>query len=222
MTLLLHKEIDGLKRRILELGAVVEEHLRKAVRSLQDRNGVLAREVMEADEKVDQLEVDLEEEGLKIIALHQPVAVDMRFIVAVLRINSDLERIGDLAVNLAERALYLAGRPEVALPLDIGPMAEKAQGMLKASLDALVNMDVELARRILDQDEEVDAMNREAYTVIYAHLKANPELAEPLLHMLSSTRHLERVADHATNIAEDVIYMVEGNIIRHQPEHYPH
>jgi phosphate transport system protein len=221
MTLLLHKEIERLKKELLALGAIVEELLRKSVRSLQGRDAALAREVIEADERVDNREVELEEDGLKIIALHQPVAIDLRFIVSVLRINSDLERIGDLAVNIAERASYLAGAELPAAVIDFAPMAEKAQEMLTKSLDAFVNMDTGLAQRILEMDNEVDAMNRKMFCTIYEFIRKNPEDVEALLHLLSASRHLERIADHATNIAEDVIYMVEGNIVRHKPEDYP-
>jgi phosphate transport system protein len=221
MTLLLHKEIERLKKELLALGAIVEELLRKSVRALQGRDAKLAREVIEADERVDNREVELEESGLKIIALHQPVAIDLRFIVSVLRINSDLERIGDLAVNIAERATYLAGAEPLAVAIDFTPMAEKAQEMLTKSLDAFVNMDPALGRKILDMDNEVDAMNRQMYCTIYELIRKNPEDVEVLLHLLSASRHLERIADHATNIAEDVIYMVDGNIVRHKPEEYP-
>ena len=216
MTLLLHKEIERLKKELLALGAIVEELLRKAMRSLQTRDATMAREVMDADERVDNREVELEEDGLKIIALHQPVAVDLRFIVAVLRINGDLERIGDLAVNIAERAIFLAGHPAPGVPIDFAPMAEKAQEMLTRSLDAFVNLDTALARRIIEMDNEVDAMNRQMYCSVYELIRKNPEDVEVLLHLLSASRHLERIADHATNIAEDVIYLVQGEIVRHR------
>jgi phosphate transport system protein len=221
MTLLLHKEIERLKKELLALGAIVEEQLRKAVRALQSRDTALAREVMDSDERVDNREVELEEDGLKIIALHQPVANDLRFVVSVLRINSDLERIGDLAVNIAERASYLAGTEPLAAPIDFAPMAEKAQEMLTKSLDAFVNADTPLARQILEMDNEVDAMNRGMYCTVYELIRRRPEDVEILLHLLSASRHLERIADHATNIAEDVIYMIDGNIVRHKPEEYP-
>jgi phosphate transport system protein len=221
MTLLLHKEIERLKKELLALGAIVEELLRKAVRSLQARDAELAREVIQADERVDNREVELEEDGLKIIALHQPVAVDLRFIVSVLRINSDLERIGDLAVNIAERARYLAGAACHAPGIDFAAMAEKAQEMLTKSLDAFVNMDPALAQHVLEMDNVVDEMNRRMYCSVYALIRRDPAEVEALLHLLSASRHLERIADHATNIAEDVIYMVEGNIVRHKPEEYP-
>lgn len=220
MTLLLHKEIERLKKELLALGAIVEELLRKAMRALETRDAALARAVMDADERVDNKEVELEEDGLKIIALHQPVAIDLRFIVSVLRINSDLERIGDLAVNIAERARYLAGAEPLAVPIDFRPMAETAQEMLTKSLDAFVNMDTTLAQQILDMDNDVDEMNRRMYCTVYELIRKSPENVEVLLHLLSASRHLERIADHATNIAEDVIYMVDGNIVRHKPEEY--
>lgn len=213
-------EIERLKKMILSLGAVAEDAMKKSVLALETRAAGLAREIIEDDLKIDKMEVELEEEGLKILALHQPVAIDLRFIVAVLRINSDLERIGDLAVNLAERALFLSSREPLEVPLDLAGMAGKAQEMLEKSLDALVNMDAHMAREVLKMDDEVDEMNSEMFTIIYDRIMKNPQRAEDLIHHLSATRHLERVADHATNIAEDVIYMVEGEIIRHQAEDF--
>jgi phosphate transport system protein len=220
MKLLLHKEIERLKNEMLALSAVVEELLRKAMSALQGHDAERAREVIAADERVDQLEVELEEAALKIIALHQPVADDLRLIVSVLRINSDLERIGDLAVNIAERATFLSSHPAPGMPIDFAPMAEKAQEMLTRCLDAFVNLDTALARRIIEMDNEVDAMNRQMYCSVYDLIRRNPDHIESLLHLLSASRHLERIADHATNIAEDVIYMVEGRVVRHKPEEY--
>ncbi len=176
------------------------------------------------DIKIDEMEVELEEEGLKILALHQPVAIDLRFIVAVLRINSDLERIGDLAVNLAERASFLSSEKQCRdlpeIPVYLTKMAEKAKEMVHLSLDALVNLDPGLAREVMEADDIVDAMNREMFQLIYDRIKETPDRVEGLIHLLSATRHLERVADHATNIAEDVIYMITGEIVRHQAEDF--
>jgi phosphate transport system protein len=216
----LRRELEKLKQHILGLGAVVEESMRKAVQALEQRKAPLAEEVMAADLEIDHAEVELEEECLKILALHQPVAIDLRFIVAVLKINNDLERIGDLAVNIAERALYLAEHDETRAPLDFGQMARKAQTMVKDALDALVNMDPDLARSICAADDEVDAINREMYIEVQRSIRQTPDRLEGLIHLLSASRHLERVADHATNIAEDVVYMVEGEIIRHHAEDY--
>ena len=220
MTTHLQREIDKLKKMILYMGAEVEDTVRKAVDALVTKNSALAEEVIQSDELMDQLEVEIEEDCLKILALHQPVAIDLRYVIAILKINNDLERIGDLGVNIAERASYLATHQPIDLPLDFQGMAELSQLMLKRSLDALVNSDPILARQVRASDDEVDAMNRHMYSLIQEFIRNNPERVEQLLHLLSVSRHLERIADQATNIAEDVIYMVEGEIVRHQPEDF--
>jgi len=220
MTGILQKEIEKLKKLILTLTAIVEENLDKAVISLVTRDLALARKIIQGDYVVDEMEVEIEEEGLKILALHQPVAIDLRFIVAVLRINSDLERIGDLAVNLAERASFISSNPRLQVPIDLSKMSQKAQEMLKLAIDALINMDADTAMRVIDMDDIVDEMNRKMFEVIYKRIREVPHKAEVLIHHLSATRHLERVADHATNIAEDVIYMITGEIVRHQAEDF--
>ncbi|MBN1846104.1 MAG: phosphate signaling complex protein PhoU [Sedimentisphaerales bacterium] len=220
MAIHLQREIDNLKKKILNLGALVESRVRKATLSIQNRNPDLARDVIETDLEIDYVEVDVEEECLKILALHQPVAVDLRFIIAVLKINNDLERIGDLAVNIAERALYLVSQPPLGVSLDFVGMARRVQRMLKNSLDALVNFSASLAKEVCLDDDEVDAMNRQMYLSVQQGIRSQPQRVEPLIHMLSVSRHLERIADHATNIAEDVIYMVEGEIVRHKTEEY--
>lgn len=211
----LEKEIASLKERILSLGASVEAGVQRAARSLTRRDPVLALKVIDSDFEIDQMEVVVEEECLKILALHQPVANDLRLIIAILKINNDLERIGDLAVNIAERAMHLSTHDRVDLPFDFQSMSEKTQIMLKGSLDALVNQDVNLARQVCMADDEVDAMNRDVFSRVEAEIKKDPESLSSLIQLLSASRYLERVADHATNIAEDVIYMVEGEIIRH-------
>ncbi len=216
----LQRELDKLKRQILSLSAMVEENVRNAVRSLENRDAQLAARVIEADLEVDYAEVDVEEECLKILALHQPVAIDLRFIVAVLKINSDLERIGDLAVNIAERAQFIATHDRVDTPFDFAAMADKARTMVRKSLDSLVGLDPGLAREVCGMDDEVDAMNREMYGQVRDSIQRHPHQLECLTHLLSVSRHLERIADHATNIAEDVIYMTEGEIVRHRPEQY--
>ncbi len=216
----LERELGRLKRQILALSAVVEESVQRAVDSIQNRDADLARHVIQADENIDQMEVDIEEECLKILALHQPVAIDLRFIVAVLKINNDLERIGDLAVNIAERALFLATRGRTAPFFDFQGMARLVQQMLKDSLDALVNIDPSLARKVCISDDEVDEMNRQMFKEAEEMFRQQPEGSDVLLHTLSISRHLERIADLATNIAEDVIYMAEGDIVRHQTEDF--
>lgn len=218
MTTHLQREIENLKKRILYMGAEVEDTVRKAVDALVSRNTALAEQVTASDEMMDELEVAIEEECLKILALHQPVAIDLRYVIAILKINNDLERIGDLGVNIAERASYLATHAPIDLPLDFTGMAEMAQLMLKRSLDAMVNLDTQLARQVRASDDDVDAINRHMYALIEEYIQANPERVAESLHLLSASRHLERIADQATNIAEDVIYLVEGEIVRHQPE----
>jgi len=220
MTIHLQREIERLKKHILRLSAVVEESFQRAVKSLEERDSYLAQLVMESDFEIDKMEVEIEEECLKILALYQPVAVDLRFIVAVLKINNDLERIGDLAVNIAERAAFLATRERINIPFDFSGMARKAKSMLKRSLDALMKMDALLARGVCASDDEVDAMNREMYLQVQDGIRNQPEHLESLIHLLSASRHLERIADHATNIAEDVLYMIKGEIVRHRAEDY--
>lgn len=216
MTNHLQREIDAIKRELLSLGGVVEENLWKAVRAFNDRDEALAEEVVATDREIDRREVQMEEECLKVLALHQPVAVDLRLIVAVLKINNDLERIGDLAVNIARRAHFLASHPQVQAPFDLPGMARLAQGMLHDSLDAVVNMDTAEARRICESDDELDAVHRQTYGLVRDEIRAHPEQLDALTHILSTSNHLERIGDLATNIAEDVIYMAEGQIVRHR------
>jgi len=216
----LQREIEKLKTMLLSLGADVEENVYRAVRALDERNATLANQVIQGDIQVDRYEVYLEEECLKILALHQPVAIDLRFVIAVLKINNDLERIGDLAVNIAERAAFLAGREALDVPFDFLSMAEKTRGMLKRALDALVNMDPRMARDVCAADDEVDSLNREMYGRIQKSMQQHPNRIESLIHYLGVSRYLERIADHATNIAEDVIYMVDGDIVRHKASSY--
>lgn len=220
MALHMQRELDKLKRKVLSLSALAEESLQKAVEALEERDAALARRIIEADYAIDQMEVEVEEDCLKLLALYQPVAIDLRFIIATIKINSELERIGDLAVNIAERAEYLATHGRVDVPFDFAGMADKARAMVARALDALVNMDARLARQVCAADDEVDAMNREMYDKVKDTMRKHPEWIDQLVHILSTSRHLERVADHATNIAEDVIYMIEGEIVRHRTEDY--
>jgi len=216
----MEKEIDKLNKRILALCAQVEEQVWHAVKSIKERNDDLARKVISHDTDIDEEEVDIEEECLKILALHQPVAIDLRFIITVLKINNDLERIGDLAVNIAERALFLAEQPKINISIDLLDMAQNAQLMLRRSLDALINRNPEIAYQVCASDDTVDHMNRQMYLKVQEAILKNPEQISALIQLLSASRHLERIADHATNIAEDVIYMIEGQIIRHKNEEY--
>jgi phosphate transport system protein len=172
------------------------------------------------DYDIDQEEVNIEEDCLKVLALYQPVAIDLRFLVTVLKINTDLERIGDLSVNIAERSDFLSRQTPVTVPFDFDLMAEKTQSMLHKGIDALVNIDCELAYNVCAMDDEVDAINKEMYQLVIQSILENPSDIDSLIHLLSVSRHLERIGDHATNIAEDVIYMAEGKIIRHKIENF--
>jgi phosphate transport system protein len=216
----LQREIEYLKKRILALGDTVEKAVHDAAAAIEEMNGTLAMTIIDQDAETDQQEVEVEEECLKILALHQPVAHDLRFIIAVLKINNDLERIGDLAVNIAERAVFLASQPKPVISFDFTSMAQTTQLMLKKSLDALVNQNPDLARQVCTIDDAVDAMNRQVYIKVQEAILAHPEQIGALIHLLSVSRHLERIADHTTNISEDVIYMIEGQIVRHKTEKY--
>lgn len=216
MPIHLQKELERLKKTLLQLSALVEESVQKAVKSVHDRDAVLAEKVVKMDKEIDQMEIEVEEECLKILALHQPVAIDLRFIVAILKLNNDLERIGDLAVNIAERSLYeLSQYKTWDIPFDFNEMESKVQSMLKRALDALVEKNVKLARQVCIDDQEVDNLHKETIDGVRAYIQKNPELFDRLLPLLSVSRQLERIADHATNIAEDVIYMIKGEIVRH-------
>ena len=216
----LQKEIENLKKELLTLCAMAEDRLWQAVNSIKNRDIKLAEKIMDSDMDIDQMEVKVEEECLKILALHQPVAIDLRFIITALKINNDLERIGDLAVNIAERSHFLATQKTISIRFDFETMAEKTQTMLKNSIDAMINIDLDLALRVCQADDEIDTLNRQMYEQVKIQIKQQPEHIETLIHLLSVSRHLERIADHATNIAEDVIYMIKGEIVRHKTENY--
>lgn len=211
----LQTELQKLRKSILSLGAMAEERVRMAIKALEHREGMLAKEVIESDREIDAYEVEVEEDCLKILALHQPVAVDLRFIAAVIKINNDLERIGDEAVNIAERVVIITKRPPLMVPFNYMAISEKTEAMLKSSLDALVSLDADLAYKVLLQDDEVDDMNREIYDKVKDAIRLEPDRVGYLVNLLLVSRHLERIADHATNIAEEVIYMIEGEIPRH-------
>ena len=215
MTGHMEREIAKLKKSILALAAVVEESVKQAVIALEKRDTELARKIIEGDLAVNQREVELEEDCLKILALHQPVAADLRFIVAVLKINNDLERIGDLAANMADRTVDLVENRAKEAPFDLELMADKVELMLEKALDALVNFDINLANEAIHLDDEVDQMHKESFTKVKEKIRENPDEMEAQINYLSISRYLERIADLATNIAEDVVYLIEGKIVRH-------
>jgi phosphate transport system protein len=218
MAVHLQNEIEKLKKKIVLYGGMIEKTLENAIRSIRDKNDELARLVLESDTLADQWEVDTEEECLKILALHQPVAVDLRFIIAVLKINNDLERIGDEAVNIAERSLRISPLTLPGQPVDFGPLCAQVQEVLRQSLDALVRLDAPLAHRVRNSDDAIDEMVHAMFVNLKNEIKKYPEQTDQLVEYLRVCRHLERIADHATNIAEDVIYMIEGSIVRHRQE----
>jgi len=216
MTKHVERQIGQLKERILRVGTLVEEAISKSITALINRDAKLAQRVMASDEEIDRMEVEVEEECLKILALYQPVAADLRFVVAVLKINNDLERMGDLAKNIAKRVLQLTGGKPFRLPPEIRTMAMQAQEMVRHSLDAVVNADPGLARQVREEDDTIDSARQKIHRRILEEIRATPDDVESLLRINSVSKHIERIADMATNVAEDVIYMVEGDIVRHR------
>ena len=216
MTKHIERQVDALKERILRVGTLVEEAISKSITALINRDAALAQRVIANDEEIDRMEVEVEEECLKILALYQPVAADLRFVVAALKINNDLERMGDLAKNIAKRVAQLASGKSYELPPEIRTMAMQAQEMVKQCLDAVVNGDPSLARQIREEDDAVDDARLQIRRRVMRGIKDDPEDVENLLRINSVSKHIERIADMATNIAEDVIYMVEGEIVRHR------
>ncbi len=215
MSVHLQMEIERLKKNLLGLCAIVEDQVQMAVRALLNRDVEMAQAVENRDKDIDHREIEVEEECLKMLALHQPVAVDLRFIIAALKINNDLERIGDLAVNIARKAVSFTEESRMEIPFDIAGMWEKTQAMLRDSLDAMVNMDADEAAAGCGRDDEVDRIKYEIRVAVEERIRREPDKVQPLLRLLAVSRNLERIADCATNIAEDVIYMAEGRIIRH-------
>lgn len=220
MSLHLQRQIEELKRHILSLGAQVEEMVLHAIVAIEKRDPDLARQVIQNDEKIDQMEVDIEEECLYTLALNQPVAFDLRYVVATLKINNELERMADLAVNIAEQAIFLAEHPPLSsMPFDLAEMSQRVRSMVKMSLDALVNIDPKQAEQVRRSDDHVDAIHREMYRNIEQAIRQDPQRVEVYIHLLNVSRNLERVADHAVNVAEDVIYTARGEILRHNRPH---
>ena len=213
----LQRAIDQLMAQVIALSAKVEDHVKRAIQSLEEANISMAEQVARDDKIIDQREIDIEEECLKILALHQPVAKDLRYLVAVLKINNDLERIGDLAQNISRHSIRIINNPlrEKTFNLNIMELYNKVHPMLTCSLDSIVRLEVNNAYKVLESDDEVDRMHREFAQKIVDEIKTNPVKIETLIQYLHIARHLERIADHTTNIAEDVIYLIKGEIIRH-------
>ena len=210
-----HEELDTLKQTLLAMGGLVEDQIRRVMRALIDRDGDLAQEVIERDRQVNAYDVEIDEKCVELLALHQPTAGDLRFITTTLKIVTDLERIGDQAVNIAQRALELGREPQLKPYVDLPRMAEKAQRMVKESLDAFVSRDTALAREVCGEDSEVDALREQVFRELLTFMMEDPRTIPRAIRLILISRFLERVADHATNIAEMVIYMVESKMVRH-------
>ena len=212
----LERDLEQLQEHVLTMAGWVEEAVHQAVRALQTADAALAQEVIRGDDRIDDAQNYVDDENLRLLALHQPVAHDLRRIVAILQMSVDLERMGDLADKIAQRALHLAEFPALPAFAGLQPMADVTTAMVRQSLDAFVRGDTRLARRVIRLDDEVDRLNDEIIGELVAVMRAAPE-REPGLSLFSAVRQLERIADHATNIAEDVVYLVEGESIRHRP-----
>lgn len=210
------RELHKLKQLLLSMGTLVEDRLKLVLQALKTLDGAKALDIAKSDDRVDQMEVAVEEECLKLMALYQPVAADLRFLVTATRINNDLERIGDEAVNIGNRINHMATHERPAFNFDYTEMGVKALQMLNLSMEALINMDVKLAAKVLKLDDEVDAWQKQAYDAIKDALKTNAKHSGYLLNMFLVSRHLERIGDLSTNICEDVIYMGRGEIVRHK------
>jgi phosphate transport system protein len=211
-----HAELVLLKGELLSMASLVEQALHGSIQALVERDEELAQKVIASDDAINMAEIKIDDFCLKLLALHQPTAIDLRFITSALKIDNDLERMGDQAVNIAERALELIKEPLLKPLIDIPRMAELAQKMVKDSLDAFVHKDPDLAREVCRRDDQVDALNDQVFRELLTYMMQDPRTITRAVHLLLVGRHLERIADHATNIAEDVIYMVQGKIIKHR------
>jgi len=215
------EELELLKTRLLEMGGLAEDRVRMAVRALVVRDLAALETVLVSDEDINRLHIEIDDRSLKLLALYQPMAVDLRAIVSAVKINTDLERVGDLAINIAEAALRYLQHPPVKELIDIPRMATLAHGMLRDALDAFVRRDLVLAREVLDRDDELDALKTQVFRSLLDHMTTDPETIQPALDLVLISRHLERIGDHATNLAEDVIFMVSARDVRHHQDDRP-
>ena len=210
-----HEELEALKQTLLAMGGLVEDQIRRVMRALIERDDVMAQEVIERDRQVNTYDVEVDEQCVSLLALHQPAAGDLRFITTAMKIVTDLERIGDQAVNIAQRVLELNREPQLKPYIDLPRMAEKAQRMVKESLDAFVARDTALARQVCGEDAEVDALKEQIFRELLTFMMEDPRTIPRAIRVILISRFMERVADHATNIAEMVVYLVEGKMVRH-------
>ena len=209
------EELEQLKTRLLEMGGLAEDRVRLALDGLVERDSQLVDRVLGGDVPINQLHIEIDSRCFKLLALHQPMAVDLRAIVSAVKINTDLERVGDLAINIAEAVRRYMRHPPVKELIDIPRMAEIAQSMLRDSLDSYVRRDIALAQSVLNQDDELDALKTQVFRDLLTYMLQDPSTIEPALDLILISRHLERIGDHATNIAEDVIFMVSARDVRH-------
>ena len=212
------EELEQLKVRLLEMGGLAEDRLRLSVKSLVDRDLNAVERVLAGDAAINQLHIEVDDRCFKLLALHQPMAVDLRSIVSAVKINTDLERVGDLAVNIAEASRRYLQHPPVKELIDLPRMAVIAQDMLRSALDAYVRRDTVLAQAVLDRDDELDALKTKVFRDLLTHMLRDPGTIEASLDLILVSRHLERIGDHATNVAEDVIFMVSAKDVRHHAE----
>ena len=210
-----HEGLEELKQKLLEMAGMAEQAVDRTIEAYRKRDAGLCQQVLEAEPAINRVEREIDELALDLLAMQQPMAVDLRFILAVIKINADLERVGDQAVNIAERVMNMSSYPAADLPVDIPRMASTTAGMVKRALEAFIQGDADLARAVLEMDDVVDRMNRDAFVALSKLMKSSPESSGPALDALLIARNLERVADHATNIAEDVIFWVRGADVRH-------
>ena len=216
MTVHLQRDLDNLKKDIVHLGSLVQNSTQSVVEFLGTKSEQQLQDVLEYEDRINELEVDIEEHCLKVLALHQPVAIDLRFIIVIMKVNNDLERMGDQAVNISHRVKSLIDGPELPISLPIDEMTNAVQKMVSLSLEALVSQDPAIARKVVDMDDIVDDLNAQTYDLIRETIQANPSLVNSAMSMATISSNLERIGDLCTNIAEEVIFMVEGQVIRHQ------
>ena len=212
-----HEELDALKGRLLEMGGLAEERVRAAVQGLVSRDGSLFDRLLLGDEPINQLHVEIDDRCFRLLALHQPMATDLRAIVAAVKINTDLERVGDLAVNIAEAGKRYITHPPVKQLVDIPKMGDLAQTMLRDALDAFVKRDTTLAQQVLNEDDRLDSLKTQVFRDLLTYMLRDQATVEPAIDLILVSRHLERIGDHATNVAEDVIFMVSAQDVRHHP-----
>lgn len=210
------QQLGVLRKNLIQMASVVETAISNAVKSLTERNSDLARSVMAHDEQVDELELEIDKQCVDLLALQQPMAVDLRFITSAMKITNNLERMGDLAVNIAERVIPLNQEPQLKPLIDIPMMANIAQTMVKDSIDAFVNRDTALAQSVYQRDSTVDALNDQIFRELLTYMMEEPGNITRAVHLMFISRHLERIADHSTNIAEEVVYIVKGKVVKHR------